>query len=112
MASSILGESFAQHEAFFARLGGTVPDSSRAPDPEPKTHLELLEDAWQELDAHYEIRVRGSDERPRAPRAAPRRGSSLPRSLAVIACRLLGFRRRRSEIFSPFEGGASGHGPF
>ena len=58
------GESFAQHEAFFARLEersrqfqGSGPGAVNA--------LELLEDAWQELDARFEIRIRGSDERPR-----------------------------------------------
>ena len=57
------GESFAQHEAFFARLGERSQQFQGA-GPGAENALELLEDAWQELDARFEIRIRGSDERP------------------------------------------------
>lgn len=57
------GESFAQHAAFFARLEERSRQFQTA-GPGADNALELLEDAWQELDERFEIRIRGSDERP------------------------------------------------
>jgi hypothetical protein len=57
------GESFARHAAFFARLEKHSRQFQTA-GPGVDTTLELLEDAWQELDERFEIRIRGSDERP------------------------------------------------